>query len=64
MLLSLVLLTASPAPVIKTGTCPLGWYSSGSYCVPASHSSPPAIQKAGTCPLGWSTSSQAYCVKR
>ena len=62
MLLALVLLTATP--VIKTESCPLGWYSTGSYCVPASHSSQPAIQKSGICPLGWSTSSGAYCVKR
>lgn len=40
-------------PVIKTGTCPLGWYTSDNYCVPSSKASPPAIQRLGTCPLGW-----------
>lgn len=61
MILALVLLTTTP--VIKAGPCPLGWYTSGNYCVPASQSSRPAIQKAGACPLGWSTSS-SYCVRR
>lgn len=47
-------------PVIKVGYCPLGWYSSGSYCVPSSSTSRPIVEKKGTCPLGWTTSGN-YC---
>jgi hypothetical protein len=49
------------------GTCPVGWYTSGSYCVPSratpSTRPPEVIQKVGTCPLGWSTQSN-YCITR
>ena len=60
----LLLLTT---PVVKVGTCPVGWYTSGAYCIPArtqpSTRPPEAIQKVGTCPLGWSTQS-SYCVTK
>ena len=51
-------------PLPKVGSCPLGYYSSGSYCVPISGgNSRGAIQKTGkSCPLGW-FSSGSYCVK-
>lgn len=63
-MLTLALLLTTP--VIKTGTCPLGWYTSGNYCVSrptGSTKAPKAIQRAGTCPLGWYTQS-SYCVSR
>ena len=50
-------------PLPKVGSCPLGYYSSGGYCVPSSGgNSPGAIEKreAG-CPLGF-YSSGSYCV--
>ena len=50
------------SPVVKVGGCPLGWYSSGAYCVPARDTTREAIQKAGTCPLSW-YSSASYCVR-
>ena len=55
---------ASPVPLPKVGSCPLGYYSSGSYCVPADRgTNREAIQKSGsTCPLGWYTSG-SYCVR-
>jgi len=49
-------------PIQKVGTCPTGWYTSGSYCIPSTKTSPPLIQKDSTCPLGWYTSSD-YCQK-
>ena len=50
-------------PLPKVGSCPLGYYSSGGYCVPSSGgNSHGAIEKreAG-CPLGF-YSSGSYCV--
>ena len=50
-------------PLPKVGGCPLGYYSSGGYCVPSSSgNSRGAIEKreAG-CPLGF-YSSGSYCV--
>ena len=42
-------------PLPKLGGCPLGYYSSGSYCVPSSGSNTRgAIEKSGNgCPLGF-----------
>ena len=48
------------SPVVKVGTCPLGWYTSGSYCIPARATSPAIIPKQQTCPLDWSTAGK-YC---
>ena len=51
-------------PLHRSGGCPLGYYSSGSYCVPTSGGNTRgAIEKVGVgCPLGW-YSSGCYCVK-
>lgn len=58
-----ILLFAAADPLPKIGMCPLEYYSSGSYCVPAASSSRRAIEKEGSyCPLGW-YSSAGYCVK-
>lgn len=50
-------------PLPKVGSCPLGYYSSGSYCVPGNNSQTRgAIEKVGgSCPLGF-FSSGAYCL--
>jgi hypothetical protein len=50
-------------PLPKVGGCPLGYYSSGSYCVPTpSGNTRGAIEKTGTsCPLGFYSSGN-YCV--
>jgi len=58
-------LAQQPAqPLPKVGGCPLGYYASGSYCVPSkSGNTRGAIEKSGnSCPLGW-FSSGSYCVK-
>ena len=50
-------------PLPKVGGCPLGYYSSGSYCVPSSSGNTRgAIEKTGNnCPLGFYASG-GYCV--
>ena len=47
----------------KVGSCPLGYYSSGGYCVPSSGGNTRgAIEKSGAgCPLGFYSSGN-YCL--
>ena len=58
---------AEPLPLPKPpgpgGSCPHGYTSSGSFCVP-SHGAQDAIAKPanGTCPFGW-TASGSYCLR-
>jgi hypothetical protein len=60
-------LHAEPLPVAKPqgpgGSCPHGYTTSGSYCVP-SQGAQDAVPKPpnGTCPWGW-TSSGSYCLR-
>ncbi|MCP9778396.1 hypothetical protein [Cyanobium sp. Tous-M-B4] len=65
-----MLLSASAAlaqqpvrPLPQVGGCPLGYYSSGSYCVPStSGNTRGAIEKSGnSCPLGFYSSGN-YCL--
>jgi hypothetical protein len=50
-------------PLPRSGGCPLGYYSSGSYCVPSKSSNTRgAIEKSGnSCPLGFYSSGN-YCL--
>ena len=50
-------------PLPRLGGCPLGYYASGSYCMPSSSgNSRGAIQKTGKgCPLGFYSSGN-YCL--
>ncbi len=50
-------------PITKTGSCPLGYYSSGNYCVPSSSGKTRgAIEKSSSsCPLGFFSSGN-YCL--
>jgi len=50
-------------PLPKVGGCPLGYYSSGSYCVPFKNDTTRgALEKTGTgCPLGFYSSGNS-CV--
>jgi len=50
-------------PLPKSGRCPLGYYSSGGYCVPSSGGNTRgAIEKVGgSCPLGFYSSGN-YCL--
>ena len=52
---------SSPAqPVLRTGSCPSGYYASGNYCVPG-NSARHALQRSGSCPSGYYASGD-YCV--
>jgi hypothetical protein len=51
-----------PQPIQRVGTCPLGWYNAGAYCIPSSHNSKPIIEKFDSCPLGYYSSGK-YCSK-
>ena len=48
------------AQVIKNGSCPSGWNSSGKYCVPGNNAKA-IVPKNGSCPSGWNSSGK-YCV--
>ena len=67
MLLLPTLALAQPLPVPKPvgpgGSCPHGYFSSGSFCVP-SQGAPDAIVKprGGSCPHGW-LSSANFCTR-
>lgn len=50
----------APQPIIRDGSCPTGYYSSGNYCVPGSNARF-AIERTGSCPTGYYSSGK-YCV--
>jgi hypothetical protein len=44
-------------------SCPVGFFSSGNYCLSGRDSTPEAIHKTGrACPIGWFSSGD-YCLK-
>jgi hypothetical protein len=51
-------------PLPKVGACPVGYYASGSYCVPSKNGNTRgAIEKVGgSCPMGFYASGN-YCVR-
>jgi hypothetical protein len=51
---------AKAVPLVKTGSCPSGYSSSGNYCAPNS-SATFAVEKKGSCPSGYATSGN-YCL--
>jgi len=51
-----------PRPRQPGQWCPVGWMTSGSYCVPGSDKAPAAIPKNGWCPAGWRESG-SYCIR-
>jgi len=62
-MIDLALILAISQPIPRLGMCPLGHYSSGSYCIPSRGSDKEAIDKrGGFCPLGWYSSGE-YCVR-
>jgi hypothetical protein len=58
---------AEPLPLQRPpgpgGSCPHGYFSSGSYCVPSQGAQDAvATPPGGTCPWGW-TSSGSFCLR-
>jgi hypothetical protein len=52
---------APPAqPLARLGSCPVGYFASGAYCVPTA-SARFALPRDGSCPVGYYASG-AYCV--
>ena len=47
-------------PIIKQGPCPMGYSTSGNYCVPGRNADP-AVPKIGPCPAGY-YSAGSYCL--
>ena len=47
------------AQVVKIGSCPSGWNSSGNYCK-AGNNAQPIVHKNGSCPSGWNSAGN-YC---
>ena len=61
-MLSALAHAAPPAqPVLKSGSCPSGYYGSGNYCVPSGSNSRFVLPKTGSCPSGYYGSGN-YCV--
>lgn len=54
-----VFLAQRAVPAINR--CPIGWYATSGYCVPASSSSASITPRIAPCPIGWYASG-AYCV--
>ncbi|WP_020505945.1 hypothetical protein [Lamprocystis purpurea] len=50
----------TPQPVVKLGTCPSGYSTSGQYCIPGPRARL-ALEKRGRCPSAYGTSG-AYCL--
>jgi hypothetical protein len=49
-------------PIPKVGSCPVGYRTSGDYCIPLESTDKEVIIKAKTCPRGYRTSGN-YCIK-
>lgn len=47
--------------VSKSGPCPVGYLTQGSYCVSQPDSGTVAVPKVGNCPIGYQTQG-GYCV--
>lgn len=66
--LALLLLTPVAAagddeqPIPKVGSCPVGYRTSGDYCIPLQSTDEEVIIKLESCPPGYRTSGN-YCIK-
>ncbi|WP_201217406.1 hypothetical protein [Halochromatium roseum] len=49
-------------PIPKVGSCPVGYRTSGHYCIPLESSDKEIIIKLESCPSGYRTSGN-YCIK-
>ena len=67
--LALLLLTSAlpvasddKQPIPKVGSCPVGYRTSGNYCIPLESTDKEVIIKLKACPAGYRTSGN-YCIK-
>ncbi len=49
-------------PIPKVGSCPVGYRTSGDYCIPLESTDKEVIIKLESCPPGYRTSGN-YCIK-
>jgi len=49
-------------PIPKVGSCPVGYRTSGNYCIPLETTDKEVIIKLESCPPGYRTSGN-YCIK-
>lgn len=61
LLTEFVVATPEVQPILKSGSCPVGYYTSGNYCVPSGKQSHFAIPNRGSCPAGYYNSGD-YCI--
>jgi hypothetical protein len=50
-------------PIPKVGSCPVGYRTSGNYCIPLESTDKEVIIKLESCPSGYRTSGN-YCIKQ
>ena len=61
LLLVSVLAVADDEILPKVGSCPVGYRTSGSYCIPIQNTKE-VVVKIKSCPVGYRTSGN-YCIK-
>lgn len=49
-------------PIPKVGSCPVGYRTSGNYCIPLKSTDKEVVIKLESCPSGYRTSGH-YCIK-
>lgn len=49
-------------PIPKVGSCPVGYRTSGGYCIPLDNTNKEVVIKLKSCPPGYRTSGN-YCIK-
>ncbi|MEA3643103.1 MAG: hypothetical protein VBE63_24645 [Lamprobacter sp.] len=49
-------------PIPKVGNCPVGYRTSGHYCIPLDNTDKEVVIKLESCPVGYRTSGN-YCIK-
>jgi hypothetical protein len=71
IIIALLLLTSpafaqvlpQPKVGVPGGSCPFGYTSSGTFCIPSQHAQQAVpLPPNGTCPFGW-TRSGSYCLR-
>ena len=48
--------------IVRVGDCPVGYRTSGAYCISTKRDKREAVVRVGSCPVGYRTSGN-YCIK-